>query len=65
MCLLVVRVRKGESEMLFREVAVIEFVNDKLVIRDVMFRTLLEVPVQNIRKLYLNSLDAVLLLELK
>ncbi len=65
MCLLKVKIRKREKEEVYNDIAVIEFTDGLFRIYNLTFEKILEIPASNIRKLFLNSVDAHLLIDLE
>ena len=64
MCLLKVKVRTRQGEQTYSEIAVVEISNGVLKLYSLLFEKVLEVPLSNIRKMVLNSVDANLLIDL-
>jgi len=64
MCLLKVKVRTRQEEQTYSEIAVVEISNGVLKLYSLLFEKVLEVPLSNIRKMVLNSVDANLLIDL-
>ena len=64
MCLLRVKVKYLQEEKIFTDIAIVEIKNGLLRLYNIMLECVFETQISNVRSMYLNSVDAHLILEL-
>ncbi len=65
MCLLKVKIKRGQEEQTYSEIVLIEVTDGILRLYNLLFEKVFEAPLSSIKRLLLNSVDANLLIDLE